>query len=249
VAGIFSILPAAACCRPISDCLGTGVLRQRPLNMLAHQRRGVVRAGASPDAYDTPGDYSSAIPLLAAAGVCGGEVSLAGLRFPSADADVGALDVLRRMGVAVTPEDGRLVARGERGGLAPVTVRATDFPDSVPALAALSAFAPGTTRFEGIAHLRWKESDRLAALESLLAAAGTRAAADADALTVSGGGIAPGFSGGAAGGFLPVFQDHRIAMAGALLALGRPGLLIEDPDCVAKSYPAFFRDLDFLCRR
>lgn len=208
----------------------------------------IVRAGPSPDSYETPGDYSSAIPLLAAAGVCGGEVSLAGLRFPSADADAGALDVLRRMGVAVTPEDGRLVARATRDGLVPVTVRATDFPDSVPALAALSAFAPGTSRFEGIAHLRWKESDRLAALERLLAAAGTRAAADADALTVSGDVVDPGFS-GSSGGFLPTFRDHRIAMAGALLALRRPGFLIEDPDCVAKSYPAFFRDLDMLCRR
>ncbi len=205
----------------------------------------VVRGAAAPAFYEPPGDYSSAVPLLAAAGVRGGEVSVEGLRYPSADADAGALEVLRQMGVAVAPDAAgrRLTAHG--GELTPVRVRAKDFPDAVPALAALSAFAPGTSRFEGIAHLRWKESDRLAALVALLAAAGTHAVADAESLTVVGGAVSPDFH----GGVLPTSRDHRIAMAGGLLSLGRPGLLIEDPDCVAKSYPAFFRDLDELCRR
>ncbi|HEY6098452.1 MAG TPA: hypothetical protein VIW03_03420, partial [Anaeromyxobacter sp.] len=100
------------------------------------------------------------------------------------------------------------------------------------------------SRFEGIGHLRWKESDRLTSLAEILGRAGARARTEETTLVVSGGGGPP-----PAGADLPTFRDHRMAMAGALLALGRPGIRIEDPDCVAKSYPEFFRDLDSLCVR
>jgi 3-phosphoshikimate 1-carboxyvinyltransferase len=218
-----------------------------------HDVRGpwrVTRGVSTPASYETPGDYSSAVPLLASVGIGGGDVALEGLDWPSADADAHALPVLRRMGIRVDAGmagTAGVVARAERGALSPVTVRAADFPDAVPALAALAAFAPGRSRFEDIGHLRWKESDRLSALECLLAAGGTRAFSEAGALVVEGQGpeaVAP-----VASAVLPTFRDHRIAMAAALLALGRPGMRIEDPDCVSKSYPAFFRDLDRLCVR
>jgi 3-phosphoshikimate 1-carboxyvinyltransferase len=126
-----------------------------------------------------------------------------------------------------------------------VTVEASDFPDAVPALAALAAFADGESRFVGVAHLRWKESDRLTSLAAVLESAGAAASAAPDSLSVRGPAARPG------GEFvtLPTFRDHRIAMAAALLSLRLPGLLIENPDCVSKSYPGFFRDLDGLCRR
>ena len=95
----------------------------------------------------------------------------------------------------------------------PVTVIATDFPDAVPVLAALASRAPGESRFERIAHLRLKESDRIEAIASLLVAAGAGAEARADSLSVEGAADPP-----AAGGArkLPTFGDHRIAMAAAL---------------------------------
>lgn len=207
----------------------------------------VARGVSAPAFYETPGDYSSAVPLLASVGICGGEVALEGLHWPSADADAHALPVLHRMGIRIDAGALRVVARAERGALSPVTVRAADFPDAVPALAALAAFVPGRSRFEDVGHLRWKESDRLAALERLLAAGGTRAFSEGLALVIEGqrpGAVAP-----TAGAALPTFRDHRIAMAAALLALGRPGMRIEDPGCVSKSYPAFFRDLDRICVR
>lgn len=203
------------------------------------------RGEASPRSYAVPGDFSSAVPLLCAAGVAGGEVVLEGLTWPSRAPDAGALPVLQEMGLELRLEAGRVSARGRAEALAPAAVRATRFPDSVPALAALAARAPGESRLEGIAHLRWKESDRIGALAALLGRAGVECDAGEDSLTIRGG--REGRPRAAA--LLPTFRDHRIVMAAALLSLARGGLLIEDPDCVAKSYPAFFRDLESLVRR
>lgn len=205
----------------------------------------VTRGGGAPERYETPGDFSSAVPLLAAAGVCGGEVRLTGLAWPSGEADALAIPVLERMGMTIAVSGKALTARARRGGLRAVTERARDFPDAVPVLAALSAFAFGESRFFGVAHLRWKESDRLAALAEVLARAGAEASADAESLTIRGTVAGP------RGEFaiLPTHSDHRIAMAAALLSLRRARLLIQDPDCVSKSYPGFFRDLQSLCRR
>ena len=199
----------------------------------------VERGGEAARRYEVPGDYSSALPLLAAAGAAGGRVTVTGLAPGSADADARALRVLKRMGLELEEKGGAVTVRARREDLRPVSVVATEFPDAVPPLAALAALARGESRFEGIAHLRLKESDRIAALAALLTAAGARARALDACLVVEG--PAPRRAGGAA--MLPTFGDHRIAMAGGLLSLALPGLLIENPDCVSKSYPAFFRDL------
>jgi 3-phosphoshikimate 1-carboxyvinyltransferase len=201
-------------------------------------------AGGVAERYAVPGDYSSAIPLLAAAGAVGGRISLLGLRWPSGDADASALPVLERMGLHVEASAGSVAVTADPGGLRPVSVAATDFPDAVPALAALAALAPGESRFSGIAHLRLKESDRIAALAALLEAAGARAVAESDALAVAGPiGVRERFA------VLPTANDHRMAMAAAILAIARPGILIENPGCVAKSYPGFFRDLESVAIR
>jgi 3-phosphoshikimate 1-carboxyvinyltransferase len=195
--------------------------------------------------YEIPGDYSSAVPILAAAGVAGGEVCVEGLRWPSLDADALAVEVLEGMGLEISKDGDRIRAR-RRGEVRPITVRAADFPDAVPALVALSAFASGASRFEGIAHLRLKESDRIGALVELLGAAGVSARAEQDAICVEGP-VSPGESERLRR--LPTRGDHRIAMAGALLSLALPGLAVENPGCVAKSYPAFFGDLERLAIR
>jgi len=204
-----------------------------------------VRRGARVTAsYEAPGDYSSAVPLAAAVGAAGGEVTLRGLRWPSPDADAGALPVLRAMGVCAEASIDRLVVSSSGAAPRSVAADASTFPDAVPALAALAMLSPAESAFSGIGHLRLKESDRIASLEGVAAAVGA-AARDADGtLFVSGG---PG--GAAAVSRVPTFRDHRVAMAAAILALRRPGVLIEDPGCVAKSYPGFFPDLERLAVR
>jgi len=205
-----------------------------------------VRPGREPvERYEVTGDFSSALPLLASAGVAGGEVTVEGLAWPSGDADALALTRLEEFGLEVAAGQ-RQIRVSRKDGLKPVVLRATDFPDAVPTLAALAAFAPGPSRFEGVAHLRWKESDRIEALVRLFQSAGIRAQGEAEAMSVEG--IASPLR---PGGMrrLPTADDHRIAMAGALLSLRIPDLAIENPACVAKSYPGFFRDLERLVRR
>jgi 3-phosphoshikimate 1-carboxyvinyltransferase len=203
-----------------------------------------VRRGARvAERYETPGDYSSAVPLAAAVGAAGGEVALEGLRWPSDDADARALPVLEAMGLALDRGDRTLRVRADRSRLRPGEAVATDFPDAVPSLAALAMLVRGPSLFSGVGHLRLKESDRLASLVVLAAAVGARAEASEDALSIEGAGPAPPLVRAA------TFRDHRIAMAAGILALRLPGVLVEDPDCVAKSYPEFFRDLEALARR
>jgi len=207
----------------------------------------ITRGEKSPGRYDVPGDYSSAVPLLAAAGVTNGEVRVTGLAWPSSDADAGALPVLENMGVGIEAGPSAVTALASAGSLAATDVSATDFPDSVPALAALAAFAPGKSRFRGIAHLRWKESDRVGALAALFSALGVTVSAREAELVVEGN---PAWLRSRRGVVrLRTFHDHRIAMAAALLSLGAPGCLVEDPSCVAKSYPGFFRDLESITVR
>ncbi len=204
----------------------------------------VARGSSSLSRYEIPGDYSSSLPLLAAAGVAGGEVMVTGLKYPSRDADALALPVLERMGLAIETQPAAVIARGKREAVRPVTVSANEFPDAVPTLAAVAVFARGKSRFHGIRHLRWKESDRVEALATLLRAAGASAMAGEDELIVEG---PPRPDAGT--GSLPTASDHRIAMAAGVLSLAVPGLSVENPRCVEKSYPDFFRDLESLIWR
>ena len=203
-------------------------------------RRGPRVAGT----YETPGDFSSAVPLAAAVGAAGGEVVLRGLRWPSGDADAGALPVLRAMGIRAEASPDRLFVSSPGAPPRAVAVDASGFPDAVPCLAALAMLSPEESRFSRIGHLRLKESDRIGALEAVASAVGAAARGEEDALAVS---SQPGAPPGVAR--VPTFRDHRIAMAAAILALRRPGVLIENPGCVAKSYPGFFRDLESLSMR
>ena len=148
------------------------------------------------------------------------------------------------MGVEAERETGAIRARAHPRSLRPVSIDAADFPDAVPVLTALAAFAEGESRFAGIGHLRVKESDRIAALAALAQAAGATALDRPEELSIAG---PPRPA--AAPARLPTFEDHRLAMAAALLSLGVPGALIENPDCVAKSYPGFFRDLETILVR
>jgi 3-phosphoshikimate 1-carboxyvinyltransferase len=106
-------------------------------------------------------------------------------------------------------------------------------PDLVPTLAVLAAFAAGDTVITGVAHLRHKESDRLAAVATELAKMGIAARETADGLVIRGG--TP------RGALIHTYNDHRIAMSFAVAGLKTPGVAIEDPECVAKSFPEFWK--------
>jgi 3-phosphoshikimate 1-carboxyvinyltransferase len=184
-------------------------------------------------------DVSAAAYPAAAAALTGGRVELPGVRLDSRQGDRRLLELLAAMGARVSAANEGTVVEG--GDLAAIEVDAADIPDQVPTLAALAPFARGTTRICRVAHLRIKESDRLAAMASELARAGARVEELADGLVV------PGVWADASPPATPVavetHGDHRIAMAMALVALRRPGVSILHPAVVGKSYPEFWRDL------
>ena len=110
-----------------------------------------------------------------------------------------------------------------------------DLSDTAPTLAAVAAFAEGTTRATGIGFIRRKETDRLAAVVTELRRAGIDAVEDADGFTIHPGPPRPTR--------FATYDDHRMAMSLSLLGLRAPGIEIADPGCVAKTYPDFFSAL------
>jgi 3-phosphoshikimate 1-carboxyvinyltransferase len=197
-------------------------------------------------ALRVPGDASSAAFLVVAALVLpDSEVRLENVLLSPTRA--AFLDVLRAMGgelevkpTGSEPEPvGTIVARSS--ALTGVTVDPALVPsliDEVPALAAAAAFASGTFTVTGAAELRVKESDRIAALAEGLAALGARTRELPDGLVVEGNARLQGAA-------LRAHDDHRIAMALAVAALGASGPTeLEGSECVAVSFPGFFSVLE-----
>ena len=187
-------------------------------------------------------DYSAVAYPAAAAMLSGGRVTIEGLRRDSRQGDRLFLDLLERMGGRIHWRDGNLeVAAGD---LRAVEADLSQTPDQVPTLAALAPFATGTTRITGVPHLRIKECDRLSAMAQELQRVGAEAQELADGLVI------PGVWANSDPPSSPVavetYGDHRIAMSLALVGLRRPGLSIQNPGVVAKSYPDFWNDFEKL---
>jgi 3-phosphoshikimate 1-carboxyvinyltransferase len=126
--------------------------------------------------------------------------------------------------------------RGPLGRLNSVSADMNEMPDAALAIAVVALFASGSTRLTNIANLRIKETDRLHALETELRKLGAGASASEDTLVIE-----PGRLHGAE---IETYDDHRMAMSFALAGLRIPGVEIEDPACVAKTWPDYFEALD-----
>jgi 3-phosphoshikimate 1-carboxyvinyltransferase len=191
---------------------------------------------------DIEGDHSSASYLLVAALILGGRVRVRGLRADSAQPDARFLEDLRALGCRVNAEGGSVLVEG----FARVPAFAwdlTDAPDLAPTAAVLALFAEGPCALSGLQHLRLKESDRLAVLQDNLTRLGAHAVAESGTLS-----IMPPPRGALVGRTIRVADDHRIAMAFAIAGLAVPGVIIDDPGVVGKSYPRFWDDLAALVR-
>ncbi|MBI1264435.1 MAG: 3-phosphoshikimate 1-carboxyvinyltransferase [Alphaproteobacteria bacterium] len=210
-----------------------------------------VRGGRTLTPHDlaVPGDPSSAAFAIAAALVTpDSAVTLTGVMDNPARS--GLYAVLREMGadLVITPAGAcageRLVDLSARSGmLTGIEIgesRAPSMIDEYPILAVIAAFAQGVTVMKGLAELRAKESDRLAASAAMLSANGVRVELGADYLVVHGCGAggAPG------GGRVETHHDHRLAMSGLVLGLGaREPVTVDDVAMIATSYPGFFGDM------
>jgi len=190
-----------------------------------------------PCSHRVPGDFSSAALLLAAAAITNSEVSVKNLDYETVQGDKFILEILKRMGVngRVCPD--RVEIEGKGGLLEAVDVDARNIPDLVPVCAVLACYAKGTSKIHGAHRLRYKESDRLLSLYLELKKMGAQIAMNESSLTIKG----PCALHGAV---IDPHNDHRIAMACAVAALGAEGeTKIQNAECVRKSYPRFFHDL------
>jgi 3-phosphoshikimate 1-carboxyvinyltransferase len=184
------------------------------------------------------GDASAACYPAAAAALSGGSVLLKGLSAESPQGDRCFLELLARMGAEVAWNGDEVAVRG--GRLLAVEADLSAMPDQVPTLAALAPFARGTTRIRNVAHLRLKESDRLSAMATELRRLGAEVAEGEDRLDIAGTWWQAAPPGNPVA--VDTHGDHRIAMSLALVGLRRPGVVVESPQVVAKSYPAFWQD-------
>ena len=185
------------------------------------------------------GDHSSASYLFLAAVVTEGRVRVSGLDPESLQPDARFTRDLAEAGCSVVTRDGEIEVEGGRG------VEAFDWdledaPDLAPTAAVLAIFARGVSRLRGLANLRAKESDRLAALAANLSRLGAAVRVEGDALIVRPAGNARG------GALVDVASDHRIAMAFAVAGLRLPGITLSDESVVEKSYPGFWGDFERL---
>lgn len=146
------------------------------------------------------------------------------------------LDILRAMGdtVTETTDSVSVSGNGTRHG---VRIDVSDCPDLVPILAVIAAAARGKTVLQGTDRLRFKESDRVNSVCGMISSLGGHIYTEADSLIIHG-------DGSLRGGKVDCRGDHRIAMAGAAAAVFcRENVVLDNADCVNKSYPSFFDDL------
>ncbi len=194
--------------------------------------------------YRIEPDASNASYFLAAPAVAGGSVTVDGLGSSSIQGDAHFVDLLERMGCRVKRETNQLTVIGPHPDerLRSIDVDLNHMPDMVQTLAVVALFAEGSTTIRNVANLRLKETDRLTALCRELNELGAQTEELSDGLIVH----PPEELRPAA---IDTYDDHRMAMSFALAGLAIDGIVINDPECVAKTFPDFFERWNSLSGR
>jgi 3-phosphoshikimate 1-carboxyvinyltransferase len=188
----------------------------------------------SPGVVHVEGDASAASYFLAAGAIGGGPVRVTGVGRASIQGDVAFADALRRMGARVDLGDNWIEASAPAGRLVGIDLDCNRIPDAAMTLGVLALFAEGPTTLRNIASWRVKETDRIHAMATELAKLGARVESGPDYLRVAApAALVPGAA-------IDTYDDHRIAMCFSLAALGGVPVRINDPDCVAKTFPDYF---------
>ncbi len=183
--------------------------------------------------YEVESDWSGGAFLLVA-GAINGNLRVLGLKRDSSQSDKAILEALHEAGAGISfGSDYIDVTRSE---MTSFTFDATESPDLFPPLAALAAYCRGTSVIKGVSRLAHKESDRAKALITEFGKLGIDVGISGDLMKITGGTVR--------GAAADSHNDHRIAMAVSVAALGATGKVsIRDSHSVGKSYPAFFDDL------
>ena len=228
----------------VEDLRGSGGYLDLTVDVMRHFGAEVDRSGSafrvSPTGYEgaeyliEPDASAAAYPMVAAA-IVGGRVVVRSLGAGSAQPDYRVGEVLSDMGCTVTATSVDTTVESDGQPLQALDVDLSSAPDGALAIAVACIFANGVSRIGGLGSLRHKESDRLRALAEQIESVGARARIDDDALVITPGVLRPAV--------VRTYSDHRIAMAFALVGLRQPGIEIEEPAVVDKTWPGFW---DFL---
>jgi 3-phosphoshikimate 1-carboxyvinyltransferase len=186
-----------------------------------------------PHIYTVEGDWSGGAFLLVA-GAINGQISVQGLRTGSMQSDMSIIKALEQAGAQMTISEDQIEISKSR--LTAFQFDATESPDLFPPLVSLAAYCDGVSEIKGVSRLIYKESDRATTLKDEFGKMNIRIEIKDDLMSVTGG--------QPSGARVESHEDHRIAMAVAVAALGATErVYIRDSQCVAKSYPGFFDDL------
>src|SRR6266498_227640 len=188
--------------------------------------------------YQIESDASAASYFFAAPAICGGMVRVENISRNSKQGDIAFLDILHQMDCTIKEGDNFIEVTGTKI-LNGVDIDMRDIPDIAQTLAAIAPFASSPTRIRGIASARVKETDRIHATCIELERLGVRVEEHEDGMTIH---PCERFDSAT----IQTYNDHRMAMAFSLIGLRVPGVTIENPSCVSKTFPKFFEVLDSL---
>ncbi|MEW6688760.1 MAG: 3-phosphoshikimate 1-carboxyvinyltransferase [Pseudomonadota bacterium] len=197
---------------------------------------------AAPGEIRVEGDASSASYFLAAGALAGGPVRVEGVGRGSIQGDIEFTKVLEAMGAEVSLLDNAIEVKNEKRKLKAIDMDLNHIPDAAMTAAVLALFADGPSTIRGIANWRVKETDRIAAMAKELRKLGATVEEGPDFIKVTPPAKPnPNVS-------IETYDDHRMAMCFALVSLAGVPVTINDPDCVAKTFPEYFRVFGAICR-
>ncbi|OIQ95481.1 3-phosphoshikimate 1-carboxyvinyltransferase [mine drainage metagenome] len=210
-----------------------------------HEWRSFVVFGSqnyvSPQEIYVEGDASSASYFLAAGAIGGGPVYVEGVGLNSVQGDVHFAHELKKMGAEIEWGDNSIVARAPANSkLKALDLDCNHIPDAAMTLAVAACFADGTTTLRNIASWRVKETDRIAAMATELRKVGATVEEGADYIRITPPASRSSILNPQSG--IDTYDDHRMAMCFSLAAFGGAGVRINDPKCVAKTFPEYFAE-------
>lgn len=189
------------------------------------------------DTYQIEPDVSAACYFYGAAALTGGHVIVKNVHSTSMQGDMKFIDLLKQLGCVVTEErEGICVVGPTEGEFYGVDVDMNDFSDQTMTLAAMAPFAKTPTYIRGIAHIRLQESDRIHAIVTELTRLGIKVDEEEGAIRIYPGAIKPAV--------VQTYDDHRMAMAFALVGLRAEGVVIDNCECCGKTFENYFSVLN-----
>lgn len=214
------------------------LMRKLDLNV-EYQQNNITIQPQIPD-YDwnftVEKDLSAASYWVALALISGVKISLTNISLPSLQGDEKIFQIAEEAGAKVMCYYDQIEVEGiiKKG----LTIDCNDIPDLVPSLSIMALFAPEPVKLMNVEHLQFKESNRIEALQINIDSIGGKSEFENGHLT-----IYP--QNNYKGSQINTFNDHRIAMSFAIAGTKIPGIVIENPECVNKSYPHFWKDFSY----